>query len=32
MEGIRDAADSLEMVVEDESWPLPKMREILFTR
>jgi glutamine synthetase len=32
MEVIRDAADSLEMVVEDESWPLPKMREILFTR
>jgi len=32
MDLIREHADSLEMVVEDEIWPLPKLREILFTR
>jgi glutamine synthetase len=32
MDEARDAADRLEMIVEDEAWPLPKMREILFTR
>lgn len=32
MDEIRDNADALEMIVDDENWPLPKMREILFTR
>lgn len=32
MDTIRDHADALEMMVDDEMWPLPKMREILFTR
>ncbi len=32
MEKIRDKADKLEMVVDDELWPLPKYRELLFSR
>lgn len=32
MDNIRDHADALEMTIDDELWPLPKMREILFTR
>jgi glutamine synthetase len=32
MDAARDAADNLELITEDESWPLPKMRELLFTR
>lgn len=32
MDAARDAADALELITEDEEWPLPKMREILFTR
>ena len=32
MDAAREAADSLELITEDESWPLPKMRELLFTR
>jgi glutamine synthetase len=32
MNEIRAAADSLELITEDEFWPLPKMRELLFTR
>lgn len=32
MDLVREHADALEMVVEDELWPLPKLREILFTR
>lgn len=32
MNEIREAADGLELIVEDEFWPLPKMREILYTR
>lgn len=32
MNEIRDAADSLELITEDEFWPLPKLRELLFTR
>lgn len=32
MEKIRDAADHLEMIVDDELWPLPKYRELLFLR
>jgi glutamine synthetase len=32
MDEIRDNADALEMMVDDELWPIPKMREILFTR
>ncbi len=31
MDEARAAADRLELLVEDEAWPLPKMREILFT-
>lgn len=29
---IRSSIDELEMMVDDDLWPLPKMREILFTR
>lgn len=29
---IRYHADKLELLVEDETWPLPKFREMLFTR
>ncbi len=29
---IREAADDLEMMVDDEIWPLTKYRELLFTR
>ena len=32
MEKIREVADKLEMVIDDELWPLPKYREILFFR
>lgn len=32
MEQIRENADNLEMVVDDELWPLPKYRELLFFR
>lgn len=32
MNEIRAAADGLELITEDEFWPLPKMRELLFTR
>jgi glutamine synthetase len=31
MDEVRTAADELEKWVDDEHWPLPKMREILFT-
>jgi glutamine synthetase len=31
-EEIRYHADKLELLVEDELWPLPKFRELLFTR
>ncbi len=31
MDSTRAAADRLELLVEDESWPLPKMGELLFT-
>jgi glutamine synthetase len=31
-EKIRDHADALETIVEDEKWPLPKYRELLFIR
>ncbi|MDL1914055.1 MAG: glutamine synthetase type III [Bergeyella sp.] len=31
-DGIREAADNLEMMVDDELWPLTKYREMLFTR
>lgn len=31
-DGIRAASDSLEMMVDDELWPLTKYREMLFTR
>ena len=29
---IREASDALEMMVDDELWPLTKYRELLFTR
>ena len=29
---IREASDALEMMVDDELWPLTKYREMLFTR
>ena len=32
MDDIRYHIDKLELVVDDEIWPLPKYREILFTR
>ena len=32
MDTVRDHADALESIVDNEDWPLPKMREILFTR
>jgi glutamine synthetase len=32
MDEIRDVADSLESVVDDELWPLPKYREMLFSK
>lgn len=32
LEQIRDHIDKLEMIVDDEIWPLPKYREILFIR
>lgn len=32
MESIRKIVDKLEMVVDDELWPLPKYRELLFLR
>jgi glutamine synthetase len=31
-EEIRYHADKLELLVDDELWPLPKFREMLFTR
>ena len=30
MDKIRKSADSLEMLIDDELWPLPKYRELLF--
>ena len=32
MEKIRITVDKLEMLVDDESWPLPKYRELMFLR
>jgi glutamine synthetase len=32
MEEIRDRIDHLEIIVDDELWPLPKYRELLFLR
>ena len=32
LEKIRDHIDHLEMEVDDEIWPLPKYRELLFSR
>ncbi|MFM7770606.1 MAG: glutamine synthetase III, partial [Bacteroidota bacterium] len=31
MDEARNAADGLEAIIEDVEWPLPKMRELLFT-
>ena len=30
MEKVRESADKLEMIIDDELWPLPKYRELLF--
>ena len=30
MEKVRLSADNLEMLIDDEVWPLPKYRELLF--
>ena len=32
MDEIRGYSDTLEMLVDDEIWPMPKLRELLFTR
>lgn len=32
LEEIRTHIDKLELIVDDEKWPLPKYRELLFTR
>jgi glutamine synthetase len=32
IEEIRTHVDKLEMIVDDELWPLPKYREMLFIR
>jgi glutamine synthetase len=32
LENIRQHIDKLELIVDDEIWPLPKYRELLFTR
>jgi glutamine synthetase len=32
LEDIRYHIDKLELIVDDEIWPLPKYRELLFTR
>ncbi len=32
LEDIRNHIDKLELIVDDEIWPLPKYRELLFTR
>lgn len=32
MDEVRSACDSLELITDDNCWPLPKMRELLFTR
>lgn len=32
MDEIRDHIDHLELIIDDEMWPLPKYRELLFTR
>ena len=32
LEAIREHVDALEMIVDDEMWPLPKYRELLFIR
>ena len=30
MEKVRESADNLEMLIDNELWPLPKYRELLF--
>ena len=30
MERVRESADNLEMLIDNEMWPLPKYRELLF--
>ena len=30
MDKVRESADNLEMLIDNEMWPLPKYRELLF--
>jgi glutamine synthetase len=30
MDKVRESVDNLEMLIDDEMWPLPKYRELLF--
>jgi len=32
MDAIRYHVDKLELLVDNEEWPMPKLRELLFTR
>ena len=32
LNSVREHSDRLEMLIDDEMWPLPKLRELLFTR
>ncbi len=32
LDNIREHIDKLELIVDDEKWPLPKYRELLFVR
>ncbi len=32
MERVREAADALEVIIDDDIWPLPKYRELMFLR
>ncbi len=32
LEELRDHIDRLELIVDNEKWPLPKYRELLFVR
>ena len=32
LESIRESSDALELIVDDQAWPLPKYREMLFVR
>jgi len=32
LDDVRSHIDKLELIIDDEMWPLPKYRELLFTR